>query len=393
MNVLVLDHEPYHPRKKDLYHIDYLQSKGINIEYWSLLNVVNEFYKIDNPYSYKEEAEFVTYIKNFKTLKTKLSAIPSDTIIILEFPFNNTTLKLHQFLFGRFSNIIRVDYYNKCNNAMADDPIGQSVNVLDKLKFVLTNQKMIFDRIISKLKSEQDFNHKYLPKLYFTTGKINEIDHNKGKNLISLNSFDFENVKYNPAPIESIVGEERYAVFLDIYITNHPDFRLSTNTAHFDPNVYFKFLNDFFTYIENKYQLKVVIAAHPKANYTNEFGDRLVLKNKTKELVKDCSLVLSHGSLSINFATLYKKPIIYFYNDQFEQNDVGRIFIARMKKADQVLNTTTIKFDENFKDIDCNLVVDEAKYDAYNHTYLIAEANDLSNKEIFYNELLKLKHA
>ena len=53
--------------------------------------------------------------------------------------------------------------------------------------------------------------------------------------------------------------------------------------------------------------------AHPRSNYEKHpelFKKYKIIKGKTIDLVKNSKLVLMHCSTSVNYAVIYKKPII-----------------------------------------------------------------------------------
>ena len=104
----------------------------------------------------------------------------------------------------------------------------------------------------------------------------------------------------------------KYVVFLDVFLPYHPDTPLMNLPLIEYPDIYFSEMNSFFDLIEDKYNLEVVIAAHPSANYIgNEFNDRKIIENRTRELVRSSEFVLSHHSNSISYAILYNKDIVF----------------------------------------------------------------------------------
>ena len=87
---------------------------------------------------------------------------------------------------------------------------------------------------------------------------------------------------------------------------------------------YFKEMNDFFEIIEKKFNLEVVIALHPNCfikNYSKFFSNRKCIKFNTARLVKSSLFVFSHASsTAINFAIIYRKPLIYIITDEMKNN-------------------------------------------------------------------------
>ena len=115
------------------------------------------------------------------------------------------------------------------------------------------------------------------------------------------------------ADVASTVEKNR-AVFLDQYLPFHPDSVYSGVKSIINPEEYYGALRRFFDYIEDKYGVDIVIAAHPRANYEDMpdlFGRREVIRGKTVELVRDAGFVIAHNSVAINFAILFRKPILF----------------------------------------------------------------------------------
>lgn len=113
--------------------------------------------------------------------------------------------------------------------------------------------------------------------------------------------------------IAALSNNKRYCVFLDQGLVHHSDFGKSISFCPVTANNYFPSMKRFFDKIEALTGLKVVIAANPRVNYDNRqiFGDRLIIKDKTIELVAESSLVLAHNSTSVNFAVLFDKPLLF----------------------------------------------------------------------------------
>jgi hypothetical protein len=112
-------------------------------------------------------------------------------------------------------------------------------------------------------------------------------------------------------------------VFLDQSFPYNPDLacyapeRLLTPT---EAENYLKTMRLFFDAIEQQLHMRVVIAAHPKSNYTGgEFGDRPVIKGQTSGLVRWAALVVVHQSTSFMSALCYKKPLLFVTTDQMQK--------------------------------------------------------------------------
>lgn len=156
-----------------------------------------------------------------------------------------------------------------------------------------------------------------------------------------------------------------YAVFLDEFLCFHPDYVFQGIKIVFDPEEYYDSLDRFFSYIEAKLNLKVVIAAHPRSDYEvrkpNWYKGRKVIKNKTALLVKDADLVLAHCSTSTKFAALFRKPLCLLKS---RQAFLDGILVGIVQANSEALGAPIIDIDTlplalNFDTI---LAVDETKY-------------------------------
>ncbi|MBL4700557.1 MAG: hypothetical protein JKX85_04790 [Phycisphaeraceae bacterium] len=118
-----------------------------------------------------------------------------------------------------------------------------------------------------------------------------------------------------------------YATFIDESAHDHPDYDVVGKHAPVDAETYFKGLRNFFDKVSEDLNLPVVIAAHPKSNYTDQqkkdwFGDRKVISGITPTLIRKCNLVLAHASTAISYAVLNKKPVFILTSNDFEKSYV-----------------------------------------------------------------------
>ena len=112
------------------------------------------------------------------------------------------------------------------------------------------------------------------------------------------------------------------AVFIDNGVTEHPDFLELGTKNYCTPEKYFPSINNFFDIIENQFGLKVIIASHPRIVDTTKLErhyNRKVICGSTAELVMNSSLVFSHASTAVNFAVLWKKPLLIISTEELEK--------------------------------------------------------------------------
>tara|TARA_B100001142_G_C14344785_1_gene659475 strand:+ start:859 stop:2040 length:1182 start_codon:yes stop_codon:yes gene_type:complete len=115
----------------------------------------------------------------------------------------------------------------------------------------------------------------------------------------------------------------RYAVFIDQNLAHNTDPLITGTGRVVTEQNYFPSLKKFFDQIEKKYDIRVVIAAHPRAsqdNASNFYGDRDIFYGNTLPLVRESEIVLLHYSNAVNFAVLYKKPILFFTTKELDSS-------------------------------------------------------------------------
>jgi hypothetical protein len=156
------------------------------------------------------------------------------------------------------------------------------------------------------------------------------------------------------------LGTKNYAVFIDTYFPFHPE-HSSTTGRFIKPKKHFESLINFFNEFESATKLEIIVALYPKADlkkYPKEFKKYKLIPNKITELVKNCKVVLHHGSTAQSYAVLFKKPAIYLTTNLMEKY----LYIHD--------NTTRIEFmgqqEINIDNYDKNLLKNSKKIFYYN---------------------------
>lgn len=134
---------------------------------------------------------------------------------------------------------------------------------------------------------------------------------------IPVHSFDFDN--FLAATPDASLG--KYVLFLDTYFPYHPDF-ISTcdcDVSDVSAENYFNHMNAIFDEIEKQFGYKVLIAAHPRANYNDKefsFKKENIYYGKTTELVKGAEFLLGVGSTTNMMAVMSHKPLVIIVEDE-----------------------------------------------------------------------------
>ena len=210
------------------------------------------------------------------------------------------------------------------------------------------------------------------------------------KKIIFSHSLDYEN--FLKTKIKKNFIKKKYYVFLDQYLPFHPATYYRNEPHLVTAEKYFSSLNKFFSMLEKKLKIKVVIAAHPRANLKNYnfyFNNRYVSYAHTLQLVNYASGVLAHTTTAISYAIILKKPIIFLTT-----NEIIKSFDDyRVHSNARLLNSTLINIDDN-KDLiyeqlqKKNIRVDLKKYKSYFDNYIKhPKSQNISFIDIFRRNL------
>ena len=134
-------------------------------------------------------------------------------------------------------------------------------------------------------------------------------------------------------------------------------------------------MNALFDLIETEMKIKVIIAAHPRSDYTEHkdvYGNRDIIYNKTCQLVKDSEFVIYHFSNSLSYVSLYKKPMLIVVND-----DIIHHFSNAIMEICKQMRMDYLRIDDcyNIKSVISKIKMDEEVYTNYIKRYMKKDYN------------------
>lgn len=392
-HIVYISYEPYiHKYGEDFYFKDAVEA-GFTVEYWNLYAVYHSKEKASEALTHGIEKK----ISSFVELENQVKVYKDLAFFIFKINYS-----------GKVFRLFRLFSIYKCNTgffargALPFPHQSQSLRKKFSAKFkAFRKYSFIKNAVLNQLALQARKKKLVLPFTYvFYAGSesfpVIGYGYNYGLNLSSLipvNSFDYDKYFLLKHSHGRIVAE-RYCVFLDTYLPFHPDFDL-LKMPKVDAEKYYSSLNRFFEYIEKLYNIKVVIAAHPKSDYENSkaYKHRLIKKNKTAELIKDSEFVITHASTSVSFAVLFEKKILFTYTDEIKKiYEYGQY--ALVINFAQILNASCINIDDNLPYDFKILPEDISAYKNYKYKYLtnVESENELS-QTIFKNFLRQKLHA
>ena len=183
------------------------------------------------------------------------------------------------------------------------------------------------------------------------------------------------------------LGLANTAVFLDEFLPFHPDITMMGLKAPMDAETYFLALRGLFDRIEKDLALNVVVAACPHSDYDKRpgvFGNRRVEKYRTAELVSESRFVIAHRSTAINYAVLFRKPLILTATRSTYSHSSQTPYFDGLSRALQ----KAVQFFDDPNDVDLSnpYEVDNAIYDQYIRDYIkVPNSPDMPYWEIVAN--------
>lgn len=386
--VVYIGYQPLTEKVKEDFYFKNLKKKGIAIEYWDLSEI---FFK--GIFNHQSNEDFIFEIKSFKLLEDLIKRQDVlKTLFLSNITFEYRVLKLYKIL-----SIYKCKTSFLARGALPFPTTNSRVaNLIEKLKKGL-KYKVLFGFIRNKyayfLKKKGIINYH---EVVFRAGEMgiqtigigSDIESQKSK-IININSFDYD--KYVETKNSKELLTNKYCVFLDEYLPLHPDFEM-LKIETIEPNDYYDKLNLFFDLLEDKFNIEVIIAAHPKADKYREkdfYNNRKVIFNKSAELTKDAEFVLVHCSTSVSFAVLNKKPIITLTSNAIKE--VMPNYFNFINHFSKILGSELINIDEIVFDKIHLPTPNTSKYTEYRYRYLTSlESEDFISSEIFTETILNL---
>lgn len=359
------------------WYVDYLIAKGVKVEYWDAVALVRGDYV-------EVGAKTTDYLHTFRTF--------GEIEVALRLPENeNANYVMLVSYQGAAVRLFRLLSKYNCRMLYFAWGVFPEREIQSRLGFVsrFSDPLRLLRRVYYKAK-ETAFKKLKLVKpfdIVFAAGQAVIRQDFFANRVVPINLFDYDH--YNKVKTETgriVVG--RYAVFLDVYLPYHSDLEFAGGKA-VNPKTYYAALNRFFDLLEAKYQVKVVIAAHPKADYSDEpFRGREIYSLRTPELVKDADFVIAHHSASISYAVLNYKPILFAYTNEMAELCMETV-VSYINGFARYLNAPVFNIDEITQG---NQIVvggvNHVCYEKYKYDFLTThESEHETTQEIFWREL------
>jgi len=354
---------PFNQRDYERFGVEIFIQDGFDVFVWDFTPFLHpEVYrkvKVPDPIAYKKYRQFLTKKEALSAIRKESNG--SFVVWLGGYNFNS-------FPIFRTLSKNRIQYCVIMSNALPS--ITQKLQPIDVLKKILraTPKKLInyvFVRIPYRYLGVVDacFNlagGELSTKYKFPVGPKTE--------TLWLHTLDYD--IYLKERNKLVQHNENTGVFLDECLPFHPDFIHEQVSPPTTPEEYYPLLCKFFDFVEDSYGARINVAAHPRSRYEEHpdyFGGRSVIRGKTAHMIRESEFVIAHSSTSLNFAVLFRKPVIFITTDKLQQSSQGP-FIKLMaswfgKQPININNPIEIDWDKE-------LTVDERAYSKYKNCYI-----------------------
>jgi hypothetical protein len=208
------------------------------------------------------------------------------------------------------------------------------------------------------------------PGLFVAAGEKSMSSAAHSKNILRAHNFDYDiYLRLRNSCDETATP---YGVFLDQDMCSHPEYIYANVPLYATPEKYFPTIRNGLKEIASALGAPIRIAAHPRlsrqSKYTDHFGGISVEYGKTAELISKCSFVVCHYTTAVQFAVLFKKPVIFVTTDELNSSAADRY----IKKFADSLGKPVVNLDGNLSDLNwpIQLNIDSKKYEEYRRTYI-----------------------
>lgn len=292
---------------------------------------------------------------------------------------------------GRLLEFMKKNKNELCIDYLSDIPINQILRYgffLFKFKLIKTshgmhptklpnykNYKFFLSKILSLsswinfLSNKIQFNYWYI--YIISCNKAEKI--RKSKYIIYSHTFDYDTFlefkKIKSTVYLNSTNDKKRAVFIDQNLADNPDF-LITNNKTVKRDSYYNAIKLFFEKLDHK-KWDFQIALHPKneiKNIQKYFFNYKLISDNTINVINNSDVIFCHYSTALNFAYLFKKPIIVIYTNEMKDKVYFYRSISALCDYHKITPLNITNFKSN--DIEINDYSNTSKYDRYINDYI-----------------------
>ncbi len=358
--ILFFIESPFNKRDYNRFGVEILKKNGFQVDIWDLTLIFHPaaYNRVlpPDPIEYKHQK----ILNDKKTAVNEISKLANHDLVVIIIKYSRKsfflfrTLSKHSIKYCTFiANALPIP--SKLREIILHRIAGLSIEKFINVLFLMIPPKLlgVNDATVILAGGNKSISNYNNPR-------------NSESKIFWIHALDYD--LYLQDKREEPYKKEKYAVFLDEYLPFHPDYIMYGLLSPTGPDDYYPVLNKFFSKVENKFNVKVVIAEHPRSHYgdhTNYYESRECIKGETSKLIKNSEFVIAHSSTAINFAVLFEKPIIFVITKLIHNS----FFWPYIKIMSFLLGQAPINLDNNY-DITHIPIVNKNKYDYYRNSYI-----------------------
>jgi len=354
------------------YGIKTLIDRGADVAVFDLTAFFSPHHHFSTHQVPREVFPNIIQFKEFTQIKSAVKNLTCQDCVLLCFPFNLKTKSIFK-LFDK-QNL----FYGIGNQNILPRPgLQKKRSWLEKINFGVTlfykHPSSFINFIYAKIPSHM-LSIKKGASFIILGGNASNLHSpiiKKSTQKIFIHSFDYDSfLRAKNRPAE----EKNEIVFLDQYLPYHFEWEILGYKSPAPAGPYYQNLRDLFSYLEKIFQVKIVIAAHPHADYHTKkdcFDGYEIFSGKSIELIQRSKLILAHSSTAINFAVLFRKPISLI-TDQYLLKNIS--FQSEIEQMAHALGREIIQIEKKeYTNWEKELKIDESRYSEYQKKYIKIE--------------------
>lgn len=347
-NILFVSNQPLIRQLEQSLFLNEFREAGFRVDYLCTRELCRVPYRMNG-----ELSDRFTDIKDFRTFRRYLQEFPaSNTFVFLEADAKSfRTWRMLRMLNGY--DLGKIDLYKSVFLDFAALHAAES-RVKTFLRLLFSPQKLE-NRLVSRFAR---IRYKYCFSPGTVPGGV------ESEHYVPINYFSAP----DPADMPSL--PEHYGVYVDQGFGLHPDW-LRAGLNAMDVTGLYQRLNDLFRTLEEQRNCEILIAGHPKtAGQDKFFPGRKIYFNLLEPLVRRADFVIGHDSVGLNYALMYRKPLLLCQDDTIAAIK-GFFSHYRTGKLAELLNIPVVEL--NRMTATPSPAIDEKGYGDYLRNYVVGD--------------------
>jgi hypothetical protein len=309
--IIFLLFNPLDERNYQRYGFSVFEKNGWDIECWIFYDKI---FKDKTPI----KKEYVYTLKSFFDCIKRIKKLPKDFIFI--------DLSKRDFISYFLQRLMIIKGGKRVLITVTEYPYIKNISVKTFLfqKFSYKNLKFFIEKlirisinltIIKALTPKPNYHFLCGYEAYDKARKIS-----KKTEIIEIHCLNYDNyLNLKDKPID-----EKYKdsiVYLDQDYEGNYTYALEGEIHPTSKEDHWNSLNNLFEKLSIKFNKKIIIAAHPRRNRKAGINTpHQVIFDETANLIKNAFLIIGHDSISLEYAIMFNKPVMFITTNQIQKD-------------------------------------------------------------------------